>query len=79
MLTRSQVESALNADEVIVCIGQLSTEHKLALDLMARRGQIQKWRGKWFPVAGAPMGLGPDKACYGTAAAKQACLASVAA
>lgn len=66
MLTAPQIEAQLNAGAVIADIGQLSSEHKRALDLMARRKQIAKWRGKWFPVAGFAIGIGPDKNCYAT-------------
>lgn len=53
------------ANEVIPCIGQVSATEKRALDKAARRGEIDKWRGYWFPVAGAPFGVGPLKTCYG--------------
>ena len=69
-LTAPQIEAHLNAGEVIPQIGQISDEHIRALNKMARAGQIAKWRGKWFPIAGAPGGIGPDKDCYGTHEAK---------
>ncbi len=69
-LTAQDIETKLNAGEVIPQIGQVSDEHVRALDKMVKAGQIAKWRGKWFPVAGAGFGIGPDKTCYGTHEAK---------
>lgn len=52
----------------VVCnIGQVNTATVRALDKMTRSGTLLKWRGKWFPVAGASYGLGPNKTCWGLA------------
>jgi hypothetical protein len=52
-------------NRVVPMIGQASTKERTALDRAVRRGEIEKWRGYWFPVAGAPFGIGPLKTCYG--------------
>lgn len=52
----------------VVCdIGQLTTTDRRRLDAEVRRGALAKWRGYWFPVAGASYGIGPLKTCYGPA------------
>jgi len=53
------------SQEVIANIGQLTEGDKRVLEMGVKAGVIVKWRGKWFPVAGAPFGIGPDKTCYG--------------
>jgi hypothetical protein len=58
------VPAALNG-EVIVQIGQIAPETEKALNKLVRAGEISKWRGKWYSVAGASYGLGPDKTCWG--------------
>lgn len=55
------------AGDVIVDIGQVEKPTRRELDKLARLGVLLKWRGKWFPVAGAAFGLGPDKTCWGLA------------
>lgn len=57
---------------VITNIGQVCPIGKRVLDQAVRAGKLTKWRGKWFPVAGAPFGIGPDKTCWGTPEAKAA-------
>lgn len=52
--------------EVVANIGQVKGLWKRMLEKEVRAGRLVKWRGKWFPVAGSPEGLGPDKTCYGT-------------
>lgn len=52
--------------QVVVSIGQISPAMKAVMDRAVRAGMLSKWRGKWFPVAGAPLGLGPDKTCWST-------------
>jgi hypothetical protein len=54
-------------ERVVVDIGQLSQADRRALDREVRRGKLQKWRGRWCPVPGAPWGIGPLKTCYGPA------------
>lgn len=51
--------------EVVANIGQVDQKAIRSLEKAAKAGEIAKWRGKWFPVAGAPFGIGPDKTCYG--------------
>lgn len=62
-MTRNFVEEAKS--EVIPNIGQIDRQSRLSLDRAVRAGTISKWRGHWFPHAGAPVGLGPLKVCYG--------------
>lgn len=65
-ITQWIVDKALNG-EVVVNIGQVDKPTARALDKMVRTGELLKWRGKWYPVAGASWGLGPDKTCWGLA------------
>lgn len=53
--------------KVVVCIGQVPDEVRRQFEKLVRKGVAVKWRGKWYPVAGASFGLGPDKTCYGLA------------
>lgn len=53
------------AGEVIVNIGQIAPETERELNKLTRSGELSKWRGKWYPVAGASFGNGPDKTCWG--------------
>lgn len=55
------------AGEVIVQISQIAPDTVKQLDKLVRAGTLLKWRGKWYPVAGASFGLGPDKTCWGLA------------
>lgn len=50
---------------VVAVIGQVDDASRRKLDAAARNGEIAKWRGYWYPVAGAPFGIGPLKTCYG--------------
>lgn len=52
--------------EVVADIGQVKGAWKAQLQHEVRAGRLVTWKGKWFPVAGAPHGIGPDKTCYGT-------------
>lgn len=50
----------------VVCnTGQISKLDAGRLNRAAKRGEIEKWRGHWFPIPGAPWGLGPLKSCWG--------------
>lgn len=62
--TYDRLNAALGG-QVIPDIGQVTPGEKRALDQAVRAGQLAKWRGKWFPVAGASFGIGPDKTCWG--------------
>jgi hypothetical protein len=55
-------------------IGQVRGAWKAALEREVRAGRLVKWKGHWYPVAGASFGLGPLKTCYGTAEARDAVL-----
>lgn len=52
--------------DVVPDIGQVKGVFKQALKKEIKAGRLVTWKGKWFPHAGAPFGLGPDKTCYGT-------------
>ncbi len=56
----------LAGNDVVPDIGQVKGAWKRALEREVRAGRLAKWRGKWFPTAGAPWGIGLDKTCYGT-------------
>lgn len=55
------------AGEVICNIGQIAPDTEKQLNKLARAGTLVKWRGYWFPVAGASFGIGPLKTCWGLA------------
>jgi hypothetical protein len=63
----SVLADLLAGRDVVPDIGQVRGVFKRALDHEVKAGRLVTWKGKWFPVAGAPFGLGPDKVCYGTA------------
>lgn len=64
MITKEQAEEILGAGEVLVNIGQIDRDLQRSLELAVKRGQIAKWRGFWFPQAGAHFGISPLKSCY---------------
>lgn len=66
MIKQWIITSAL-AGEVICNIGQVDDTTKRALDKMWRAGTLLKWRGYWYPIAGAAYGIGPLKTCWGLA------------
>ena len=47
-------------------IGQVKGAWKRALAHEVKAGRLVTWQGHWYPVPGAPWGLGPLKTCYGT-------------
>ena len=63
--TTEQLDRAL-AGEVLVDIGHVGPVTRDALKRAVRAGKLVQWRGKWFPLAGAPGGIGPDKNCWST-------------
>lgn len=65
--TVRHVMESFIAGDVIVNIGQVDEPTKRFLDKMVRQGVAVKWRGKWYPTAGASWGIGPDKTCWGLA------------
>jgi hypothetical protein len=62
----SALAAVLAGDRVIADIGQVNGAWKRALEKEVRAGRLAKWRGHWYPTAGAPWGIGPLKTCYGT-------------
>lgn len=65
--TKQWIIDSLMTGEVIVDIGQVDKATARVLNKMVAGGEALKWRGKWYPVAGASYGLGPDKTCWGLA------------
>jgi len=65
MVTYEQALDDIYHCKVVVDIGQLGNETKRELEKLARKDRIKKWRGYWFPIAGAPEGIGALKTCYG--------------
>jgi len=55
------------AGEVVCNTGQVPAEVERELNKLVRKGVAVKWRGYWFPVAGASYGIGPLKTCWGLA------------
>jgi hypothetical protein len=72
--TYDHLNAAL-AGEVVVDIGQVGPLSRKALDRAVRAGKLVRWRGKWFPLAGAPFGIGPDKMCWSTPETAARCAA----
>lgn len=66
----SALRDVLAGDDIIADTGQVNGVWKKALEREVRAGRITKWRGYWFPIAGAQVGIGPLKTCYGTAEAR---------
>jgi hypothetical protein len=63
-MTEKQLFERLLTGVVEYNIGQVDDVTKRHWDRLVRKGLVLKWRGKWFPVAGGPFGLGPDKTCW---------------
>lgn len=63
--THNFLNDALDG-QVVVDIGQITPVMKAVMDRAVRAGKLAKWRGKWFPLAGASCGIGPDKTCWST-------------
>jgi hypothetical protein len=59
------IAERLSAGEVIADIGQIFPELERQIMKHVKAGRLASWRGRWFPVAGAPFGIGPLKTCYG--------------
>jgi hypothetical protein len=59
-----RIYELLNAGEVICNIGQVTKEDRRLLDRLVRSGIADKWRGHWFPIAGASHGIGTLKTCW---------------
>lgn len=71
----SALRDVLAGDDVIPNIGQVKGVWRKALEHEVRAGRLVTWKGKWFPIAGAQFGVGPNKTCYGTPEAREAVLA----
>lgn len=55
----------IHGGEVVPNIGQIDDAARKSLERLVKLGAVAEWRGKWFPQAGSPFGMGPDKTCYG--------------
>ena len=65
MAQKHIIDGAL-AGHVVCNIGQINEDTQAVLNGLVRAGKLVKWRGRWFPAAGAPWGMGPLKTCYST-------------
>lgn len=54
----------IKAGKIVCNIGQLSKADLRAIERCIRAGIIQKFKGHFWPVSGAPVGIGPLKTCY---------------
>jgi hypothetical protein len=70
-LASSHVIESFLAGEVICDIGQVSMQDRRAMDCLVRSGGAVKWKGHWFPIAGASFGMGPLKTCWAISGAHQ--------
>jgi hypothetical protein len=59
-----RIYEVLKGAEVICDIGQVTKDDRRLLNRLVRAGTAVKWRGYWFPVAGASYGIGPIKTCW---------------
>lgn len=62
----SALADVLAGRRVVANIGQVKGAWKRQLQHEVRAGRLVTWKGKWYPLAGAPTGIGPLKTCYGT-------------
>lgn len=65
MRSKDEILAEALAGEVICKIGQLDAGTVRALDKLVKAGTLAKWRGHWYPTAGANFGIGPLKSCWG--------------
>lgn len=65
MYTKDEIISEALNGAVICNSGQVDKATVRALDNLVRAGKLAKWRGHWYPCAGANYGLGPLKSCWG--------------
>jgi hypothetical protein len=65
MRTLSDLIAGALDGEIICNIGQIDKPTARALDKLVRGGKLAKWRGHWYPIAGANFGMGPLKTCWG--------------
>jgi hypothetical protein len=64
MTDLNTIYSDIEAGGVIVNIGNIDVATARTLDKLVKAGTLAKWRGYWFPVAGAQFGIGPLKTCW---------------
>ena len=62
----SMLADVLAGRDVVPDIGQVKGAWGSALKREVKAGRLITWKGYWYPVAGAPRGIGPLKTCYGT-------------
>lgn len=58
------IDEALSG-QIICNIGQVGPQAARRLDKLVKAGHLAKWRGYWYPTAGANFGIGPLKTCWG--------------
>lgn len=58
------IDEALSG-QIICNIGQVGHAAARLLDKLVKAGELVKWRGYWYPQAGANFGIGPLKSCWG--------------
>ena len=51
--------------DCVVNIGQLSEEQVRQLNAAFMRGELDRWRGFWYPDPRWPVGIGPLKTVWG--------------
>ena len=59
------LQDARSALEPYAVTPAAQSDARRELDREVRAGRLDRWRGYWAPVAGASMGLGPLKTCWG--------------
>lgn len=63
-MTNNDFVLAALKGSVVVDIGQIDGSTRRALNREVAKGALMRWRGFWYPVAGASHGLGPLKTCW---------------
>jgi hypothetical protein len=58
------IYEVLKSGEVICDIGQVTIDDRRLLGRLVNKGVAVQWRGHWFPVSGASLGIGPLKTCW---------------
>lgn len=61
----SEIVAEALAGTIICNTGQVSPAAARQLDKLVQAGKLAKWRGYWYPTAGANFGIGPLKSCWG--------------
>lgn len=65
MRTKDEIIAEALNGAVICNSGQCDKATVRALDKLVKAGKLAKWRGHWYPCAGANYGIGPLKSCWG--------------